>query len=654
MTDSNDLFFKNYDDIDFSAPGKVLFVFQVAAEKIDRRYIEELSRDNVICVARFLPGAVGLQGDCDGRFFALNGAVHWYFEDSKKRFSVFDNSVRDVVRDLLKGYPKLAHQHEAMSVLLLDKLHMDHYCLAILDAQLGPDVRDVVVVSNNGAFDAAVSDLIIGKGLDIPVCSPLKGASPAYVQKPGKKGILRLLYQLWKDFRHRDVKPRDVPVTGKSPVILPSPSKNPFYLEALHQAALAVLETRPAIVVFFGGAWDGTEKVRESLREKAARTGHACTVIYIVQVLREVLFSPKTQKALLKIMRKARELERPGAYPGLDLTDIYKRYAVAHTTLGMVRAFLGAVYWLDEVLSRCRPAYGLVFGARIYYGVAFDALMRRRSVPTVDVHVLTQADSARQFQTHTNYHAVIDSEQEDFLARSWNLDRQNVVRIGYLLKTAVVSSAPSVPVAHNDDKRVIMVATQTGVFKHNLELLMAVIEAAEKFNDCEIVLKLHPREPEDFRESYQYHLDRHGTIIPVRILPPDACKESVLQSAFLVVTRTSNVGVEASGYGIPVVRYVANDRFLPDAFLKLPYALNALTREELLAHITDVLSEGPALESLRRRQEDYRTKNPAIYKADGAVRLVDFMEGKAGAVPDVSGTGGWDFPRYLKRAIFGR
>lgn len=173
----------------------------------------------------------------------------------------------------------------------------------------------------------------------------------------------------------------------------------------------------------------------------------------------------------------------------------------------------------------------------------------------------------------------------------------------------------------------VLYATQPSPIEIMDAMLLAALTALNEFPGARLLIKPHPRENNEAVARYQQLIDAHA---PGRasIVPKEAPIGPMLDAADVVLTRTSNVGLQAAQRLKPLVRAVMHDQFLPKAYLEVPYAWNAQTDAGLIEGLRALLGSEVARANLRQQQMDYMTLNPSLSDGRGAERLIALLESR--------------------------
>lgn len=287
-----------------------------------------------------------------------------------------------------------------------------------------------------------------------------------------------------------------------------------------------------------------------------------------------------------------------------------------------------AAAWIEALPASAKPAYGLFCSARSALFAALAESLARHGAPTVDVHTYLIGNHARQIAPPTDFVAVIDDQQEGVVCDFWGWERARALRIGYLWRAPGSAHSHEARALRPADaaRRLAAVFTQPGDASNVEGFFSGVLVAMAQTRDVEAVVKPHPAEGAERLGWYRREIERAGLDQRMRVLDRATSVADLIEIADLIVTRTSNVGIEAGLRLRPTLRYVEHDLYDPSVQAEVAYADSARTLGAFVARFRQLLDDPDAAATLARRQRAYMAENPAQEKMDGAVRLVAHME----------------------------
>lgn len=287
-----------------------------------------------------------------------------------------------------------------------------------------------------------------------------------------------------------------------------------------------------------------------------------------------------------------------------------------------------AAAWIEALPASAKPAYGLFCSARSALFAALAEALARHGAPTADVHTYLIGNHARQIAPPTDFVAVIDDQQEGVVCDFWGWERDRALRIGYLWRAPGSAHSDEAQALRSADpaRRLVAIFTQPGDPSNVEGFFSGVLAAMAQTRDAAALVKPHPAEGAERLGWYRREIERAGLEARMRVLDRATSVADMIEIADLVVTRTSNVGIEAGLRLRPTLRYVEHDLYDPSVQAEVAYADSARTLGAFIARFRQLLDDPAAAATLRERQRAYMAENPAQEKMDGAVRLVAHME----------------------------
>lgn len=415
---------------------------------------------------------------------------------------------------------------------------------------------------------------------------------------------------------------------SERPALLSWSIDGPQYEKAFVKMAREVLRHRPVLVLAMGVPDDQVERIRVLVADLAEESGRRASVVFGQQFMRLGEQRAGDLEPAISAVKSLvcgwpwRFLSRFRA--DKDIGRVFLRQNLSHRYLNSraFRSLRAGLSWLDAVLPHLRPAYFIGCPTRLPLHAISAECARTHGLATMDIHLFFLGPQARSVQPPAHFFATIDSQGEDFLVDFWKLDRANTVRVGYLW------SDPSDSAADNEngspDAPLILCATQPAEAEIACGFLQGVIDSLRAVPQARLAVKFHPREAAT--DLLRDVIKNSGFAGRISVLEETDRIADWIPRASLVITRTSNVALEAAVNFRPVVRAVMFEHRLPETFLSVEYAENARSMPELNEAVQRLLTDRAAREALENRQRAYFQTNPSLVDGQGARRAVEFLE----------------------------
>lgn len=390
------------------------------------------------------------------------------------------------------------------------------------------------------------------------------------------------------------------------------------YATALIRVLAEIVKTRPVVLLLDGSAGNIKEMLSE-LNQTSANKVHVVEFEDLYPIARrygkEIAAAAPSKVAALARDRTLPSIDR--AILKHSLASFLATSSRAHI-LGVVNEFI----W--QMMSR--PfAYGLMASGRSAPFAAVAELLEAAGRPSVDVHIYLVGNHARQIAPPTRYAAVIDDQQETLVTNFWGWPASRCIRVGYLWRKPVEAETV---VKASQGETTVLICTQPGETSMVKGFFTDVIAALALLKDAEVWVKPHPSESDAVLDFYEILMNSSFGENRARLFGRTDRLSDILPSADIVVTRTSNAGIEAAVIGKPTVRYLAYDRYDRSVEHSVAYAKTVWTPEELLDTLSSLVGEPHARLAQLADQALYLKANPAQSMADGPARLISFLEDK--------------------------
>lgn len=400
------------------------------------------------------------------------------------------------------------------------------------------------------------------------------------------------------------------------------------YSGALLRAAREVLNHRPALFILEGKA----DAAASEIERFASESGHEVRILRMDEISQ--LSYGHGDGAAAEITEA---LSAVGFDPDLLPADaailrhVAQSYVREHASVRTLAATI-------SLMSRLEPlplAYGLFASGRSATFAAIAEHMAARHLPTVDVHIYLVGNHARQLAPPTAYAAVIDDQQEALVSSFWEWSANRCIRVGYLWREARGAGEVTPSLAETDP--VVAICTQPGETAMVRGFFSDVMLAMRGLNPGKVIVKPHPAEGAAILSFYQGLIRNHPLSSRIILLDGNERLTDILETADLVVTRTSNAGIEAALMGKPTLRYLAYDLYDRSVEHVVAYARTINSLQELRAGLSELVDNPQARRQQVEAQSSYLDENPAQVAADGARRLVEFIESKVLDLPHQQG-----------------
>jgi molybdopterin-binding protein len=297
---------------------------------------------------------------------------------------------------------------------------------------------------------------------------------------------------------------------------------------------------------------------------------------------------------------------------------------------------LSNVAALRSLLATGRYRAIVTVPGRMACARAATIMARAMKLPSIDVQAFFISKHPRYYPSLADmYCGVTDDQVEDY--RSHNPDpAQEIVCIGSLMidrrmhnvsqmDRAAARKQLGLPL----DRAILLYCAQHGGDREDNEAILMSARAAQGIPNALAVVKLHPRVAESAVETTRAILSSEN-LEDVKV-SRNADVYALIRAADVVVTRFSNVGLEAAVMGRPVisVNTTGADYIVDPA--RMGVALRATSKEELAEHVRKLMTDPEAKKALERSRENYFARNPALIDSTAAENFAAIYRKAIGA-----------------------
>ena len=581
-----------------------------------------------------------------GQAFRFPGRYLWY-EDHGKALHKHLERICEAATDRINAASKRFRQIPwSLRTFLIDRFLYDYVALATFAEEFAKgDFDAALIVTRRYSFYQTAREIararLPARRIAVAwIARPSLKSAPYFVYWPSKALLKALL--LRKTVKHKADKRLGRPLAAPLPTIKMPPVRGTArpavvvwslgdknYEIAVERLIKTILPRRPVILMAMGDTDGNVARLQAALAPAVRSSGNAVQILRYDSLLRD---GRRRHSGLLATARDAvaktvaRSWFRAPADPLLAAVTRFD-LAAAFVPSPHIAAMASALDWLDSMLAAVKPAYAVSAPGRNPFPAAVCEYLAAKGIESADLHLFFLADSARQMQPPQRYIGVIDSEMAKFVENHWKVPPEHILRVGYVWDDSAHNlDAASPEAAESNRQTLIVYATQPSPAEILVPFFSAVLDALAQLPEALLIVKPHPREEPSAVNTYAAIAKQRGLANRVEVVPRGDAMSALLDRATLVVTRTSNVGLEAAQRLKPVVRGVIYDQFLPTAFLEVPYALNALTEADLIAKIQCLAEKPSARAALRAQQKAYFAANPSLIDGRGLERLVAFLE----------------------------
>ncbi len=252
-----------------------------------------------------------------------------------------------------------------------------------------------------------------------------------------------------------------------------------------------------------------------------------------------------------------------------------------------------------------------------------SAIADSRGIPTIGIQPQIISSSPRYTKPAVQKMGVIDDSQVD-VYESLGASRDSMTTIGSVNITSRLLRIEECEAAFGKPPslRRVLFAMQHSTTFEMISTALALRDIADRLG-LEIVVKPHPHQEVPVLHEIRRIFSKHEN---VSVLSRESDTYEAAASCGIVVGLYSSVLLESALSGKPVVVSAFKDIHPSIDFSVRGLALKALDPEQLEAHLTDIMSNGPAFAAVKQSSAQYLNRNPQFKRPYSDAAIEQFIE----------------------------
>lgn len=174
---------------------------------------------------------------------------------------------------------------------------------------------------------------------------------------------------------------------------------------------------------------------------------------------------------------------------------------------------------------------------------------------------------------------------------------------------------------------IVFAAQEPFPLEYTRALVRATISAMEQVPDAELVIKTHPRSPEQVISQFQRWVD--NTNITAHIVTNQISLDQICPHAEAVIAAMSTVTFEAALRDRVGIILNLSDEPDPLPDVDRGFALGAKSSDELAAVLRDVVTNGPRRQALSESRQNFFRANPHLRDMAATKRVASLIDNLA-------------------------
>lgn len=313
----------------------------------------------------------------------------------------------------------------------------------------------------------------------------------------------------------------------------------------------------------------------------------------------------------------------------LDFTTGALAFAVRPTIDAFLnrrlRQYLQAGMRLAGELARNTPDAIVLLPGRDYLAQVAAIEGRRLGVVSYDVQTVFVGPRSRYKLTRADYQLAIETHSQHIFEDFFGLDPQRILLSGCAKVGVVQQKARGLDPVELRRKASLtkapLIFAGSPFLAPDRPILEALVEEVAKWPDMQLAIRMHPTAHDDYREFCAGLTANQAQImIETRL---DLAE--TLAIAGILVTRFSNVGLEAALLGRDVIACDFIGEYIPIRLDQMGVAAIARSPEELRALIADFMARGPQWHSLGHSRAEYVRRNPQLAEESPGGHIADLI-----------------------------
>lgn len=282
---------------------------------------------------------------------------------------------------------------------------------------------------------------------------------------------------------------------------------------------------------------------------------------------------------------------------------------------------------IADIVVRSRPHDIVVMPGRDWIARMACLVGRRWGIPTFDVQTVFVGPRSRYIRTLADRQLAIETNAKHLFTTYFGMADHEVLLAGCSKLAGIRSGFSStdrmaVRAKLKLGDRIFVKFAASPQIEDCAPVAQALVDFAARRRDVELGVRLHPSSDDTHHAFYRELLAGVGN---ARIVTGLGLAEAIA-AADLVVTRFSNVGLEAAMVGKNVIACNFSDEPAAIRLDEMGVAAGVFDAAKLSETIEDILGGGPICRRLAETRDAYLTANPQLGSSTPGEDMVEIVE----------------------------
>ncbi|MDO6728354.1 hypothetical protein Q4544_15545 [Cognatishimia sp. 1_MG-2023] len=274
---------------------------------------------------------------------------------------------------------------------------------------------------------------------------------------------------------------------------------------------------------------------------------------------------------------------------------------------------------LHEGISQEKPHHIVLLPGRDYLAQVAALSGRKNGALSVDIQTVFVGPRSRYKKTLADFQFTIETHSQSVFHDFFRMPLSQSIlvgcsKIGAIQKQARELDAVAARAKSNTIGKKLIVFACSPFWDADKEIIETVFEKLDEMPNAFFGIRLHPTAEKEYLESCQKlcNASERAAVLDYMNLA------ETIVACDVLVTRFSNVGLEASLLGVDVISCNFEQAFVPIRLDKMGVSCVANSPDELMSLFDDFENSGAQWHALQASRQDYVQRNQQLFAPDAA------------------------------------
>lgn len=281
---------------------------------------------------------------------------------------------------------------------------------------------------------------------------------------------------------------------------------------------------------------------------------------------------------------------------------------------------------MSQIIKNNRPTNMALLPGRDYIARVAAFVGREQGILSFDVQTVFVGPRSRYKRTIADIQLTIETESKKIFKNYFGMDESKIIVTGcskldqVQKKARKLNSVITRDLIGKNDKYLLLFACSP-ILQADKAILEGLAQMLPSMPNLHLWIRQHPTAQTDYNDFVNMLITENPAI---ELVDHIALPESII-SADVIITRFSNVGLEAALLGRDVISCNFDRSIMPIQFDKMGVSVISSSSQRLSEYLSDFSKKGPVWSNLQKSREEYLLKNTHFLKRPESL-IVDTME----------------------------